>query len=63
MPLNYLTMVQPTDAIVHRKGQNLRASRKNGLKPSYDGFCRDMGIEDINSVIRIKSPEKGNYSK
>ncbi len=44
----------------HERLANLRAEQeKNGLKPSYDGFCRDKGIEDINSVIRIKSPREG----
>ena len=39
---------------------NLRAEQeKNGLKPGYDGFCRDKDIEDVNSVIRIKSPREG----
>ena len=31
-----------------------------GLKPMYDGLCRDKDITDENTVVRLKTPTEGS---
>ena len=44
--------------------ERLDALRKEqeskGLKPMYDGLCRDKGITDENTVVRLKTPTEGS---
>ena len=44
----------------HERLQKLRDEQESkGIKPAYDGHCRDKDIKDENSVIRIKSLKEG----
>ena len=48
------------DCSVERLNKLRAEQQKVGLKPKYDGKCRDLGLEiGSDSVIRFKNPKEG----
>jgi glutamyl-tRNA synthetase len=37
-----------------------KEQESKGLKPMYDGLCRDKDITDVNTVVRLKTPTEGS---